>query len=168
VQLFAAAYLGHFDETDPRAHYLADAGTCTNVAAATGPALSYSFTAPAGARFVVEVESCGVGSGASLPYNLDVRAGAPAEVTSAAAVRRRGRVAIRWHTRRESGRIRFTVYREQLAIKLPLGAVSRSSDGTYALTDAAPPTAVPFRYWIHARAGNGDWSWYGPVVPGKS
>jgi hypothetical protein len=49
--LFSAAYLGSFDPNDLSANYLADIGISPN------PRGSYSFSVPAGARFVVVVHA---------------------------------------------------------------------------------------------------------------
>ena len=62
AQVFSAAYSGGFDSTNPRARYLGDSGTCTNVASATGRSVSYGFRVPAGARIAVEVEPCAPGT----------------------------------------------------------------------------------------------------------
>ncbi|MBF6613977.1 MAG: hypothetical protein IVW55_12690, partial [Chloroflexi bacterium] len=52
--MFSAAYLGSFDPADPCVNYIADSG-------GSAPATSYSFTVPANAVFVVEVEAWSAG-----------------------------------------------------------------------------------------------------------
>jgi hypothetical protein len=157
VQLFTAAYRDGFDETRPRAAYLGDPGTCTNVAGATGPTLRYSFVVPARSRVVVEVESCG--GGASVPpYTLEV-GDVELPFGDAAAVAHHGRVAIRWLAPAAS----FAVYRDQVGIRIRVRGPIRSSGGAYSIVDPRPPSAVPYRYWLRAAARGGRWAWYGPI-----
>jgi Glycosyltransferase family 87 len=71
AQLFSAAYRNRLDPGDPRARYLGDAGSCTNIARETPARLQYSFFVPGRARFVVEVEPC---DSVEVPvYDLEVR-----------------------------------------------------------------------------------------------
>lgn len=160
AEAFSAAYLGSFDDADPRAHYLADSGACTNVAGATGGSVHYSFRVPARSRFVVEVESCSPGA-AALPYTIAVAAGGrapapPIEATARPAAN--GAVAVRWRTRAEPAGTRFGVYREQDGLRLRLGVTAGDT-----LTDPRPPSALPYRYWLRVAGGGGS-SWYGPIA----
>jgi hypothetical protein len=160
VQLFTAAYRGTFDETRPRLAYLGDPGTCTNVAGATGATLRYSFFAPARTRLVVEVESCG--GGASVPpYTLEVGAG-ELPVADGSAAAHHGRVTISWRAPPAS----FAVYREQVGIRIRIPGPIRTRGGTHSVVDPRPPSAVPFRYWVHA-ATSRRWAWYGPIAQPK-
>jgi Glycosyltransferase family 87 len=59
ARVFSAAYRTDLDPGDPRAHYLGDAGICSNAAPGLPSRLRYAFVVAAGARFVVEVEPCG-------------------------------------------------------------------------------------------------------------
>lgn len=164
AQVFSAAYLGRFDDTDPRAHYLADSGTCTNVAGGAGGRLRYSFRVPAGSRFVVEAESCSSGT-AALPYAVAVAVGggapaAPADVSARRA--RGGAVVVRWRTGGEATGTRTAVYREQDGLRIRVG-VATGAGRAHALRDPRPPTAVPYRYWLRATAAGGGSTWVGPI-----
>jgi hypothetical protein len=73
AQIFSAAYRERLDPADPRAGYLGDAGTCTNIAEGRPKRLQYSFVVPGRGRFAVEVEPCGA---IEVPvYELEVRGG---------------------------------------------------------------------------------------------
>jgi len=165
VQAFSAAYLGSFDGADPRAHYLADAGTCTNLAGAAGGAVRYAFRVPARSRFVVEVESCGPGA-ATLPYTVAVAGRGPAPAAPLGASARpaaHGAVAVEWRTGPEPAGTRYALYREQGGARL-LVATASGRSRRHAITDPRPPTAVPYRYWLRADVPGGGWSWFGPIA----
>jgi hypothetical protein len=71
AQLFSAAYRERIDPANPRARYLGDSGTCTNIARRRPARLQYSFVVRRRSRFVVEVEPCAT---VEVPvYELEVR-----------------------------------------------------------------------------------------------
>jgi glycosyl transferase family 87 len=163
-QMFSAAYKGSLDPADPRARYLGDAGTCTNIAPATGRSLSYSLRASGAAPVVVEVESC---SSARTPqrYSLDVRfgGGPPVAYRSATAARRNGIVTVRWSTGSRTG-ARFAVFRERNGIRSRVAAqVTPAGRDAYAVRDHGAPPHGSLRYWIRATSPDGSWSWHGPI-----
>jgi hypothetical protein len=156
VQVFSAAYRGRFDPLDPRAGYLGDAGTCTNLTAGLAPTTRYSFTVAGRARFVVEVEECSSDQGA-VPYTVGVGT-ANVAYRSASARRKGADVVVRWRTRARASV--FVVYRERDGVRRAI-ATRRSR---YEVRDRSAPLGPSLRYWIRADIG-GRWSWYGPLAP---
>jgi hypothetical protein len=168
VQVFSATYRRSFDPGNPRANYLGDAGRCTNVPGIALDHVAYAVVVPARAQFAVEVENCG-STGVVPPYTLDLRSGRTAAVVYRSATARRtdGAVVVRWRTTREAAGIVFRLYREQGGIVVPASGGSISggvSGGVFSYTDRNAPLIRPLRYWIRARAGDGRWSWQGPVT----
>ena len=169
VQLFSAAYRGSFDPANPRAAYLGDPGTCTNIAGATGGTLSYSFRVAGRSRFVVEVENCSSRQ-VVLPHTLDVRVGTVRGVIyrSAKAKRRDGTVTVRWSTAADRNGVRFVVFREQAGGRArlnarPIRAAGSGRAAVYEYRDELAPLDRSLRYWIRAVFRDGSWSWHGPI-----
>lgn len=169
TQLFSASYRGGFDPSNPRAHYLGDAGVCTNVSGLTGARIGYSLNLAAGERFAVEVEACAPGTGTPT-YRLDVHDGSspPVDYRSAGASRSGGEVDVEWSTSSEAAGVSFRVYRDQGGARTPVGvrALPGTGSGSYQLRDLSASTSSASRYWILARAPRGRWSWYGPITIG--
>jgi hypothetical protein len=155
-QLFSVAYRNAFDAADPRAGYLGDAGTCTNIAGATGGAVAYSFRVPARTRFVVEVEECSPG-GSVVPYTLDVAAGSGRRIRFASASARRtgADVVASWQA---VGAGSFALYRVRD------GRAALVGNGRSPLRDPGEASSLDVRYWIRATTRDGGWHWRGPLT----
>jgi hypothetical protein len=164
--VFIAAYSPSFDPANLTQNFLGSTAT-PNGTTCGGTSGSFSFTVPASATFVVEVEECTPGAGVST-YSLDVTG---TGVTAArfrslsAAATARGTL-VRWRTGTEAELLGFQVYRTRghswRRITHSLIAAKGSVSGrSYRFLDRTARRGVSYR--IKAVNRDGTASWFGPV-----
>jgi hypothetical protein len=164
--VFIAAYSPSFNPANVGQNFLGSTQGLNEPCGGTSG--SFSFTVPANASFVVEVEECVVNAGVA-SYSLDVTGSGvvlAARFRSLSASPTAHGTLVRWRTASELDVLGFNVYRELNGRRVRvnkrlIAAHNRGSGASYSYLDHKARKGT--RYWIQAVNVDGTRSWYGPT-----
>jgi hypothetical protein len=164
--VFIAAYSPSFNPANLAQNFLGSTLGCGTLGG-----FGFSFTVPAGASFVVEVEQCVVGTFVD-SYSLDVTGTGvvAARFRSLSASATAQGTLVRWRTASELDVLGFNVSRERNGRRLRvntqlIAARNRAAGASYSYLDRSARKGT--RYWIQAVNVDGSRSWYGPARPAR-
>ena len=164
--VFVAAYSPSFNPANPFQNSL---GSTSRGGGCGGTSGSFSFSVPASATFVVEVEECVPDAGVPT-YLLDVTGTGvtAARFSSLRATATARGMLVRWRTGTEADLLGFHVYRSrghswQRITRSLIAAKGSVSGASYRFLDRTARRGVAYRYRIKAVNRDGTASWFGPV-----